>query len=771
MPTERPGLRPEARSVQFRDLSQDQRNAFDRLIQLLIAATGDLPGDDRWRLNPEDDPRHDDEERSSRVLFLDGERGSGKTTVVASLRDALRSDRHLGDKPADKVEQFHRVEQDVARLRDRVILLDTLGMESAPADTNILAALLARIEQRLFPGRGLDDSISHAGRPENHEAVLKLLRLQTDVALAWNGNLTQRGSHLDPDNYAMEELRVERVRLQLRRRFASVLRSTARDALGRNKPSLFLLVVDDIDLNPDQLIELVDRLRMVGVAELAVLLVGDLDVMETVFRLEFAARFQGGQRGAAMAELPGMTSESLGSITDGLALAALRKHVPTRQRVKLRLLEVAESLALVPLGQPDGLPLGELMSSMDVLLGDPAGDDRRLSLTEFIGLRRWSDGKGPDEDWYSGSIALEDNARTIVDLWNLVEMLVELARQEATDSETGRNDEPTGLVLLDERSKMLRAFVAGVGLQRLLNSARVHSEVHRIVDSSATIDDIELGNLASLGLRAHHPFEAPLRPPPTDDSPGSVGEEDRGGLWAKPDPSLGLSPVAYTSSNDLVYRLRLVGARSTWEEVDLHRDDIGPLILAEDLRSVAEDAPHSESTVIRSMQGEQTLVWVVDFTPDDHNTIDPSSTGRGRPWALPQYRLMRQVEEFGYRWNRFLDGFSDREPAAENLALAWIMIHTEVLAGLRAADHDHTRQTLEKKGNQDAVIRVLRRLQANETNREGWAGIVALGWLRTVRDLLRRYNLVDEFGGKSQSIRTDVNRLLEAPDDDSDAQP
>ncbi|MEL7209770.1 MAG: hypothetical protein AAGK32_16305, partial [Actinomycetota bacterium] len=420
-----------------------------------------------------------------RVVFLDGERGTGKTTVAATLRSYLSSDADAPALPDEK--PYADLKANLTHVKERLILLDTLGMENAPKDTNVLAALLARIEHKLFPNLA-DDGDAYAGSPGSHDAVLKLLRLQTDVALAWNGNLEKRMGQLDPDNYAMEELRVERVRLQLRARFSSALRSVARDSLRVPKPSLFLLLVDDVDLNPDQVVELLDRLRMVGVAEFAVLLVGDLEVLSAVFRMEYAAKFKGGGRGDVVPSL----QHALPVMTDGLALAALRKHVPARQRVRLRLPTLQESKDLVPLRHKEGgKKLGKLLDGRHVWLLDPAAKCRRLSLDDLMG-----------RDRSAGSQVLIDNARSIVDLWNVIDSLEEsdqievAAGQEPAapgqtradaDANTTSGDsggEPTGvgsaggtdsgepeerpMALTRTANRELRSVVAIVGAQRLL---------------------------------------------------------------------------------------------------------------------------------------------------------------------------------------------------------------------------------------------------------------------------------------------------------------
>ena len=82
---------------------------------------------------------------------------------------------------------------------------------------------------------------------------MELQRLKSDVSLAWDGNIDQRAAQLDPDAYAQEVMRAESARLGLNRRLSDVLAKLAHVEHCRNQkrgPVLFVLPVDDFDLNP-----------------------------------------------------------------------------------------------------------------------------------------------------------------------------------------------------------------------------------------------------------------------------------------------------------------------------------------------------------------------------------------------------------------------------------------------------------------------------------------------------------------------------------------
>ena len=131
------------------------------------------------------------------MAFLQGDRGTGKSTVLLSLVHAC-----MGAEAPDF--QIAGLE----KLRcGRVVFLEPIDMARfpGPAAANLLAQVLARIEDAVqplvfgaTPERGEPDARREPrgmlGRcPEGRDPLLLLQRLQTAVATAWEGNLPDRG--------------------------------------------------------------------------------------------------------------------------------------------------------------------------------------------------------------------------------------------------------------------------------------------------------------------------------------------------------------------------------------------------------------------------------------------------------------------------------------------------------------------------------------------------------------------------------------------------
>jgi hypothetical protein len=127
-------------------------------------------------------------------------------------------------------------------------------------------ALVEAVVGKLLPEPTDNPSVGLLSlNPTYDDANRDLARLQTAVALSFAGNLKDRAGHLDPDTFAFEVRRGERERLQLNEEFAAVLSRLSCEvaALPGLDAPIFVLPVDDIDLNPSAAPLLLELLRAV----------------------------------------------------------------------------------------------------------------------------------------------------------------------------------------------------------------------------------------------------------------------------------------------------------------------------------------------------------------------------------------------------------------------------------------------------------------------------------------------------------------------------
>ena len=327
--------RPEARPLGVEGWSESQKEAGLRILRII---NGCLQNANAGGPGREDGPEHAlDPMRSSRVIFLDGDRGMGKTTLLLSIMKLL------GD--ASSRDGEDDVRREAGALAGKVRWLEILDLEPLPQPTNLFASLLARLENlSKSPCRadrvGPQTSRTRVPIFAEDETLFTMFReLKTDVSLAWDGNLPSRAGQLDPDAYATEVERAEQARLSLNRRFSKLLESLAEHLSPREacRP-IFILPVDDFDLNPTRAVELMHLLRFLTTPRLLVLIMGDEHLLERVLvwkkEGELRALVGGGE-----------PDQSLRETAKRVAATTMRKLIPPAQRVHLSLPKVEHALA------------------------------------------------------------------------------------------------------------------------------------------------------------------------------------------------------------------------------------------------------------------------------------------------------------------------------------------------------------------------------------------------------------------------------------------
>lgn len=361
-----PHLRVEAGPARWLELDSAQRAAYLKVAAMLAEALTDVGGQ----------RRAGDRLRRTQTAFVMGGRGTGKTTVLSTLRqDVCRGRDALSrDGTSERSGEVHERDTLLGALAGRVVWLETLDMEPLPSDANLLAAILARIEDaQRTQGRQDElgsDRVRGLLEPSSdfHSALLELQRLQTDVALAWDGNLRDRRGQLDPDTYAVETMRVEQARLGLNSRFADTLDRLAKNVFQTTtiRDPIFVLPVDDFDLNPPTCLALLRVLRLISIPRLFTVILGDLAVAQTVVSLKLSHDIGKIADTRVYREMLAVDPSTVGVLAADVAANAIRKLLPPAHRVELKPMRAWESLAFRPLGSPSEPALHEFLAEFPV---------------------------------------------------------------------------------------------------------------------------------------------------------------------------------------------------------------------------------------------------------------------------------------------------------------------------------------------------------------------------------------------------------------------
>ncbi|MBS0261722.1 MAG: hypothetical protein JSS02_07160 [Planctomycetes bacterium] len=385
-------LRIEARPASWEAMYKTQRKAFGSVVQMLEEAVvrlpkplkGEIPVGTEWIRD----------HRTSQIAFLFGSRGTGKTTVLTSLKKSFEPGVEVdAQMPSDVVKSL-------GNMRERVVWLETLDMEDVDSSNNFLAAILARIEDactRLISPMAADSTgrdVRGLLEPGFYDPLLQLQQLQANIALAWDSNLRKRRGHLDPDDWAVEVMRVERARLSMNANLDRVLHSLASAIFQRGKIQnpLFALPVDDFDLNPSACLQLLRLLRMISVPRLFFLVLGDLDVADVVLNLKISADMAEVAHGAEFSDLISVSPQDVAQVAGEVAANAMRKLIPPTQRLELKPLGFLEALNFRPLA-PDSdsalpLRLHELLAQCPLCFAEDQANDLRQTTWEQDGTLR-----------------------------------------------------------------------------------------------------------------------------------------------------------------------------------------------------------------------------------------------------------------------------------------------------------------------------------------------------------------------------------------------
>jgi hypothetical protein len=232
---------------------------------------------------------HLDGRRSNRVLLIDGDRGTGKSTLLVTLLKGYGK-QVLGEEPSEKFE----------RMDGRIIPIGIIDLQPLPPQTNLplhIAAHLKRVVEVVepLPFVNTENSAPLWEQPPLSQLREKWQRLMRLLA-TWDESLEGRVGRSDVSAFVVETIEEELERGQLPERFREAVDALV-DAYakkypwpGRKKP-LFLLAIDDADMNPRLSVKLLELLRKLWHPRLAFLVAGDSELF--LSRLREALHAQG----------------------------------------------------------------------------------------------------------------------------------------------------------------------------------------------------------------------------------------------------------------------------------------------------------------------------------------------------------------------------------------------------------------------------------------------------------------------------------------------
>ncbi len=339
MNEEAPRISPrlEARVLPPEELTPGQREAALRVQGLINEMAGEAwprrePSSGLEKLLP-----RIDEQRQARIVLIDGNRGSGKTSVLLTVLEFWR--RTLLEQPVNQFKGWAKPEQPV-------VPVGLLEMQPLPPSTKLLVYIASALFQVVDAIEESRQAVVEERRtPPWHPFQLEELgsrqqwrRFFAAAARGWEGSVEQRGA-LDAEAYALELEHAERQRLDVISAFRWFMDDLVSDfkqwqGLATRVP-LFVVSLDDADLNPRSAVELLDLLRALYHPRLAFVLTGSSDLFVTMLRLQGLGAYLEPLRGI---QLMDEAHSEIETQAEWMAWRTYDKLVPDRHRCEIPLL-------------------------------------------------------------------------------------------------------------------------------------------------------------------------------------------------------------------------------------------------------------------------------------------------------------------------------------------------------------------------------------------------------------------------------------------------
>lgn len=286
--------RQEAVPFGWQQLSEDQQDIVREVHRWLgrFMSSKVARGDSKGKKEDFDFLPRIELERESNVLLIDGGRGTGKTSVFLTLLQTWREalDPSSARLPVIEDDEIAKV------VKQRCIIpLDILDMQPLSGHPTLLLQLagrLYRVAKRLATNAD-DQKPEYPRRAEDSfpPSLHKWRELARVVAIAQEDDPRLRRSQSNPEDFAIELESAERQRGYLGARwhdFVDTLRGDVKNYADRLRPlspgtdPIFIVPIDDADMNPERGVELLDLLRSLWHPRVVFLLTGDSGLFRTL---------------------------------------------------------------------------------------------------------------------------------------------------------------------------------------------------------------------------------------------------------------------------------------------------------------------------------------------------------------------------------------------------------------------------------------------------------------------------------------------------------
>lgn len=223
--------------------------------------------------------RHTQEQKEVSSCFLVcGSRGTGKTTVLLSAKEAIcKNEGFFKVSTSDNI--LNEAQEWAKQLKTEIVWLDPLDLEPLPPATNLLTNLLTQVRNALDghePNQIGSTSIFEESATDPRQ---KLSELINDATLMW-----EEIQEADTRNKANRQRAAAEIYATFRQRFKEGMDALSKKLAlrhGDNEGCSIVLPIDNIDRSPDHLKAIIKLAQMVSHPCLWLVMAGDREEVET----------------------------------------------------------------------------------------------------------------------------------------------------------------------------------------------------------------------------------------------------------------------------------------------------------------------------------------------------------------------------------------------------------------------------------------------------------------------------------------------------------
>lgn len=319
--------------VPWEGLTQDQRLVVQRAAEILASMSRESEPQ-RRPSGPNFLPAID-HMRTNRVLFIDGKRGSGKSSVLVSIIDSYSE--LIRDRQTDGALGY----RDVIRRDSNIVPIGLLDLDPLQGVSNLLLQVITCFAEVVRAVCGGDEvpSRSILDEVKTHPVMTMWQQLRLMVARTWVSPKTADGV-TEVREHVWNELEAADERARVHSVFSSFMDLLCAEYADRYRTArlpMFVMAFDDVDMNSELSHGLLAIVRSFRHSRLAFVLTGDGDLLLRRVAVAVSDDEQAFTR-----------TRSAKPRSSVLAEEVVRKIIPPHQRLVLRELTVAERVVLLP---------------------------------------------------------------------------------------------------------------------------------------------------------------------------------------------------------------------------------------------------------------------------------------------------------------------------------------------------------------------------------------------------------------------------------------